>query len=214
MTSPALAPSDCPHEVRTSDGDLILLTHNVLDESALVNSVKDPKAGAVCSFIGTTRDTFEGQALFLPSDQPSILLPGTDARLAWTLPFLPFLVDKVVTHLSYQSYVPLCLSTLRSIALSAHSHPSLLPPSKIHHVVLAHRLGVVPTGETSIVIAVSGSHRRESFEVCEFLLEEVKKKAQIWKREVYADGRTVEGAVDGGSEPQSAWKENFKDGKW
>lgn len=56
----APAHKDGPHEARTADGDLLLLTHAVLDEAALVNAVKDPKAGAVCSFIGTTRDTFEG----------------------------------------------------------------------------------------------------------------------------------------------------------
>jgi molybdopterin synthase catalytic subunit len=111
--------------------------------------------------------------------------------------------------------VPLCLSTLHSIATAARSHPALAnPPAAIHHLAIAHRLGIVPTGESSIVIAVSASHRRESFALCEWLLEEVKKKAQVWKREVYADGASVEGAVDGGSEPQSAWKENFKDGKW
>lgn len=126
----------------------------------------------------------------------------------------PRRADKVVTHLSYQSYVPLCLSTLRGIAVAARSHPVLVAPAKIHHLAVAHRLGVVPTGETSIVIAVSASHRREAFALCEWLLEEVKKKAQVWKREVYANGESVEGAVDGGSEPQSAWKENFKDGKW
>jgi molybdopterin synthase catalytic subunit len=63
-------------------------------------------------------------------------------------------------------------------------------------------LGEVPVGEASIVIAVSSPHRREAFEACEFVLEEVKKQAQIWKREWYLD--------DGASkDDQSAWKENF-----
>lgn len=52
-----------------------------------------------------------------------------------------------------------------------------------------HRLGEVPVGQPSIVIAVSSPHRREAFEACEFILEEVKLKAQIWKREYYKGAR-------------------------
>jgi molybdopterin synthase catalytic subunit len=46
---------------------------------------------------------------------------------------------------------------------------------------------------------VSSPHRREAFETCEWILEEVKKKAQIWKREWY----------DGEDESEAVWKENF-----
>lgn len=60
MTTATPSKTEGPHEARTAEGDLLLLTHAVLDERALINSVKDPRAGAVCSFIGTTRDTFEG----------------------------------------------------------------------------------------------------------------------------------------------------------
>jgi molybdopterin synthase catalytic subunit len=48
------------------------------------------------------------------------------------------------------------------------------------------------------VIAVSSSHRKEAFDACEFILEEVKKKAQIWKREFY----------EGESEDTAEWKVN------
>lgn len=64
--------ADGPHEVRTTEGDRLLLTHDVLDERALIDSVKDPRAGAVCSFVGTTRDTFEGA--FRVSGQPGDLV--------------------------------------------------------------------------------------------------------------------------------------------
>ena len=76
---------------------------------------------------------------------------------------------------------------------------------KLTRLAVHHRLGEVPVGEASIVIAVSSPHRREAFEACEFVLEEVKKQAQIWKREWYLD--------DGASkDDQSAWKENFARG--
>ena len=54
-------------------------------------------------------------------------------------------------------------------------------------------------GEPSIVIAVSSPHRKEAFMACEHILEEVKLKAQIWKREFYEGereerrGRSTEG---------------------
>jgi len=48
------------------------------------------------------------------------------------------------------------------------------------------------------VIAVSTPHRREAFEACEFILEEVKRKAQIWKREYY----------EGEDENTAEWKAN------
>jgi len=61
-----------------------------------------------------------------------------------------------------------------------------------------HRLGIVPVGEPSIVIAVSSPHRKESFIACEYILEEVKLKAQIWKREYY----------EGEREEEAEWKVN------
>jgi len=59
------------------------------------------------------------------------------------------------------------------------------PAKRIIRCAVVHRLGVVPVGKPSIVIAVSSPHRREAFKACEQILEEVKAKAQIWKREYY-----------------------------
>jgi molybdopterin synthase catalytic subunit len=56
----------------------------------------------------------------------------------------------------------------------------------------------VPVLKYQIVIAVSSPHRKEAFRACEFILEEVKKKAQIWKREFY----------EGEDESTATWKEN------
>lgn len=61
------------------------------------------------------------------------------------------------------------------------------PPDSIVRIALIHRLGPVPTGESSILIAVSSPHRRRAFEVAEWLLEETKRIVPIWKREVRMD---------------------------
>jgi molybdopterin synthase catalytic subunit len=55
-------------------------------------------------------------------------------------------------------------------------------------VALRHRLGRVPIGEASIVIAVAAPHRAEAFEVCRYLIDEVKVRLPIWKREFLDDG--------------------------
>lgn len=75
-------------------------------------------------------------------------------------------------------------------------HP---PPSSIIRIAIHHRLGTVPVGEPSIVIAVSSPHRKEAFRACEWILEQVKMKVQIWKKECYDERE------GGGSE----WKANF-----
>lgn len=70
---------------------------------------------------------------------------------------------------------------------------------KIIKACVYHRLGPVPVGETSIIIAVSSPHRKEAFVACEWVLEEVKKRAQVWKREWY----------EGEGEDEALWKRNF-----
>jgi hypothetical protein len=54
-------------------------------------------------------------------------------------------------------------------------------------VAVTHRLGRVPIGEESVLIAVSAGHRREAWDAAEWILEELKRKTEIWKRESYED---------------------------
>ena len=54
-------------------------------------------------------------------------------------------------------------------------------------ISIAHRLGVVPVCEASIVVGVSSGHRAAGWRAGEEVLELVKEKVEIWKREVFAD---------------------------
>lgn len=83
--------------------------------------------------------------------------------------------------LTYQSYTPLALATLRAIAAAARQRHAL------RGVAITHRLGHVPVGEESILIAVSAPHRAEAWRAGEECLEEVKARAEIWKLERFAD---------------------------
>jgi len=92
---------------------------------------------------------------------------------------LSIFTDKAVTLLEYQAYTKLAIKTMEDIIRKVQSESQLIKCA-VHH-----RLGTVPVGEPSIVIAVSSPHRKEEFEACELILEEVKRHAQIWKREHY-----------------------------
>jgi molybdopterin synthase catalytic subunit len=85
----------------------------------------------------------------------------------------------------------MALPSLSNIASHAKKEWSLFG------VAVTHRLGRVPIGEESILIAVSAAHRQEAWDAAEWILEEVKRKTEIWKRESY---------YDQGQEPE--WKAN------
>lgn len=53
---------------------------------------------------------------------------------------------------------------------------------------LLPRLDVVPVTESSVIIAVSSVHRRESLEAVSFLIDELKANVPIWKKEIYNNG--------------------------
>ncbi len=55
---------------------------------------------------------------------------------------------------------------------------------------ILHYKGQLPVGGVSVVIAVSSPHRAESFEACRYVIEEIKMRAPIWKREHYIDGKS------------------------
>lgn len=57
-------------------------------------------------------------------------------------------------------------------------------------VAIRHRLGEVPAGEASVVIAVASPHRQAAYEASRLALERLKKEVPIWKLEHYGDGST------------------------
>jgi molybdopterin synthase catalytic subunit len=55
-------------------------------------------------------------------------------------------------------------------------------------LAVAHRLGEVPAGEASIVVAASAPHRAEAFAACRFAVDALKRDLPVWKQEIRADG--------------------------
>lgn len=58
-------------------------------------------------------------------------------------------------------------------------------------IAVRHRLGTIPVGEASIAIAAAAPHRAQAFDACRFVIEEVKRRIPVWKKELRVDGSEV-----------------------
>jgi len=90
-----------------------------------------------------------------------------------------------VEKLTYTGYPAMTLSGFDRITADLEAaHPGL-------RAAIVHRLGEVPLGEASVVIAVASPHRPAAYEASRTALERLKAEIPIWKREHYADGKAV-----------------------
>ena len=88
-----------------------------------------------------------------------------------------------VTGLEYSAYEPMAEAVCRELIAETESRWPV-------HAALAHRVGRLDIGDVAVAIAVSGQHRDEAFAACRHLIEELKRRIPVWKRERYADGTT------------------------
>jgi molybdopterin synthase catalytic subunit len=89
---------------------------------------------------------------------------------------------RATRYLEYEAYEPMALGKMKEIAAQVHQQ------FRIHRVAMAHRLGRLEIGETSVFIAVSAPHRGAAFDACRFAIDTLKKTVPIWKKEYFADG--------------------------
>ena len=90
---------------------------------------------------------------------------------------------KKVTAVTYDVHDKAVIKSFQSICNDAKSKFD-----KSASIFLEHAKGYVPVGEISILIAVSSGHRDEAFKICRYILEEIKHKSPIWKKEHYIEG--------------------------
>ena len=89
---------------------------------------------------------------------------------------------RAVTGLAYSAYRRMALASLERIARELEAgEPGL-------RLGIVHRLGEVPVGEASVVIAAASPHRDAAFAAARVALERLKRETPIWKHESYADG--------------------------
>ncbi|HEX4056241.1 MAG TPA: molybdenum cofactor biosynthesis protein MoaE [Tepidisphaeraceae bacterium] len=83
--------------------------------------------------------------------------------------------------LDYEAYAEMAETQMRQMAEDARRR------WPISRIVMLHRTGLVDVGQPSVLIAVSTPHRAEAFGACRFLIDDLKKQATIWKKEVWSD---------------------------
>jgi len=120
-----------------------------LSLDGLVAAVRDPRAGAVVSFSGVTRE---------------------------------------VDHLDYEAYVEMATAQIEAIVAAAIERHGLCAAAA------EHRIGRVPLSEPSVIVAASAPHRGEAFAGAREIIDEIKARAPIWKRE---EGEWVAGRTPG-----------------
>lgn len=125
-----------------------------LDLPALEARVRDPRCGAVVSFVGTTRDTHKGQR---------------------------------VLRLEYEAFEAMTgpeMGRIFADVLAACGEVQGGAP----RMLCVHRVGTVAVGEPSVAIVVATPHRADAFDLARGLIDTLKERLPIWKREVLEDG--------------------------
>lgn len=86
-----------------------------------------------------------------------------------------------VVELTYSAYERMALAVMSDIVTEAEAADHV-------RVAVAHRLGRLVVGDVAVVVAVGAGHRDAAFRVCRWVIDEIKSRVPIWKRERYADG--------------------------
>lgn len=97
--------------------------------------------------------------------------------------------DGDIIELFYESYKSMAEKIIKEIIEDAKEK------FKLKKVIVHHRIGSVPLSEPSFLVVVWSGHREEAFKGCRYVVDEVKAKAPIWKKEIFKDGN-------------ERWKEN------
>jgi molybdopterin synthase catalytic subunit len=97
--------------------------------------------------------------------------------------------ERPVNGLSYEAHETMAVAEFERIAAEARERFGAC------EIAVVHRVGDLRIGEVAVAVAVASAHRAQAFDACEYVIDELKARAPIWKKEHY---------VDGGSE----WVEN------
>lgn len=98
---------------------------------------------------------------------------------------------RAVDGLSYEAFEPMAVSEFERIAQEARERFGA------RQVAIVHRTGEVAVGEIAIAVAAAAEHRAAAFDACRYAVDEVKRRAPIWKKERYAGGAAEWKANDG-----------------
>lgn len=88
---------------------------------------------------------------------------------------------RAVVELEYTSY-PTAEAIIRTVAEEIAADPAVIA------VAVSHRIGQLGIGDIALVASVTAAHRQQAFTSCARLVDEVKARLPIWKRQVFIDG--------------------------
>lgn len=86
-----------------------------------------------------------------------------------------------VQRLEYSAYGPMAEAECARVVAEAETRWPV-------RIALVHRVGALEIGDIAVGVAAAGAHRDEAFAACRFVIEEVKRRVPIWKKEFYYDG--------------------------
>ena len=101
-------------------------------------------------------------------------------------------VPLTLVEIELETYEDMALEKLRGLEERARSEFG------VEDVVIVHRMGTLKPGDNIVLVAASSAHRKEVFAACEWLIDELKRVAPIWKKDVplakeRAEGKTSRG---------------------
>lgn len=89
-----------------------------------------------------------------------------------------------VERLEYSAYGPMAEAECDRIRIETERQWEVA-------VALEHRIGALGIGDVSVAIAAAAPHRDDAFAACRYVIEQLKRRVPIWKREYYVDGTTA-----------------------
>jgi molybdopterin synthase catalytic subunit len=117
-----------------------------------------------------------------PGDELALIPPVRDPRAGGVVTFSG--VTREVDHLDYEAYAEMAAEQIEAIVAAAIERHGLC------RAAAEHRVGRVARSEASVIVAASAPHRAEAFAGAREIIDEIKRRAPIWKRE---EGEWVRG---------------------
>ena len=118
-------------------------------------------------------------------DLAAHLLAVDDAAAGATVSFSGVVRDhdggRSVTELEYHEH-PTAAAVVREVAAEIAAREGVIAGA------VSHRIGLLGVGDIALAAAVSAAHRREAFDACIDLVDQVKHRIPVWKRQVFVDG--------------------------
>src|SRR2546423_8743053 len=136
---------------------------------------------------GSTADVLHARVVEEPLSLDSLVARVGDRRAGAVVTFQG--VTRDVDRLEYEAYVEMAEERIAGIVAESVERHGLCAAAA------EHRIGDVPLGEPSVIVAASSAHRGEAFAGAREIIDRVKAEAPIWKKEIEGgEGRWVEGA--------------------